>query len=829
MKLKKWILLVFFLSKTWATPVVLCDISMGFALLNQQQYSKRQMDMILSGCDTVSPQDAKVLLLHGLVARHENRLAEALDWLKKAHATAPNNAGITLELAGLYELIHELPPAKNLYQSILMKDPNNRAALLGEARIARLQKQFAAAAAIYQQFLLHDPHDVEALNGLAFVKLDQNDLLPANNLLLESLKIRPNNPDALRGIQALQANKSPAMRHVCNVMEGLRLVNQSSPPVATIQSILALCQKNQFDTLETRLLHGLLARHEKQYAESVAWLQKAMQKALPADKNPQLELAVTWEWAKQPEKALTIYDQILATAPDNKAALTGKARLLRIQNQLAQSQAIYEALLKKNPADVDAMNGLGWIALTRKEIPEAKRWFESSLKIQSHNEEAEKALKDVAAMETFLASQKNPAAPPKPLCDANEGMLLLNKPKPDFTSIQVILKKCDRNMPNDTETLMLHALLARYQARHKTGDYADAIRWFELAVQSAKPDNQMPILELATTWEWANQPKNALAIYQQLLTENPDNTAALLGKGRVLRTLYMIGPSVAAYEQILYKKPREVEALNGLGETFMVNYQFKEARSAFNRALTLEPHNKETAQDLRILNNATKNILAITGGHYAVPPKTAQGVNLFYFRNLSVTDSMTLYAMHNNRQIESGFGLGPTLLPNNSLLIGYQHQLPYKYGWELSYDGRQHNSLPFENRAYGAFNFFINNNIQSFSAVRLIFPYPWNTQLYISGVTLYTNLPFNITTTGFWSFQQIGGKSSSYALDFSKEFANRLFYDIGASYLPVQHSPEVHGRLVLPILKDQALVAEYSHYLFNNSTFATAGWRFYWA
>lgn len=873
MLLKTGLLLVLMLPQAAAKPVMLCDISMGFALLAKKTYSTTQMDMILRGCDTVSPTDPKVLLLHGLVERNKalvtGNFSTALVWIQKAHDTAPDNQGIRKELAVTYELMHDLPRALATYQSILNQDNNNRAALLGEANIYRLQKQFDKAIAIYQHFLNLSSHDIDALNGLAFVRVSQKNLLDANTLFLESIKIRPGNQDALRGLSAIKNSAASQVNALCNVKEGFRLLNKNSP-ATTIQSILQACEKNQFDTVDTRLLRGLLARQQHHYEEAIRWLQKAIAISTSDNKNPLYELAITYEWAKQPEKAQTLYEYMLASHPQDDAALQGKARSLRAQNQLAQAQLIYEQLLKKKPDNIEARNGMGFIAIARKQLAEAKRWFESSIQIQANNAEARLGLKDVLVLEKFLTGQTLAAqappvttapVPPKPLCDANEGLILLNKQaskvvaaremrvdlehktgiyKPtiantsapvtgfDFVRIDAILKKCDKTMPNDTATLMLHALLARYQAREGNQDYQKAIAWFELAVQSAESNNKTPLIELAVTYEWAGESEKALAIYQYLLRENPQNTIALMGEARALRSLYKIQSSIAIYDRILQKNPNNVEALNGLGETLLSDYDLRNARIVFNQVLTLDPDNQQTKIDREVLNNTTNNILGITAGRYAVPPKTSDGLNLYYFRNLNATDSLTIFAMHNNRQIESGFGLGPTLLPNNSVLLGYQSQIPNKYGFELSYDARQHNDLPFEHRVYTGVNFFLNDNIQAFSALRLIVPFPWNTELFISGLTLYTDLPVNVSVTGFWAYQEVGGKSSAYALDFSKEFANRFFYDIGPSYLPVQNSWEVHGRLILPILTNQALVAEYSHYFFNNSTFATAGWRFYW-
>ncbi|MDP1604267.1 MAG: tetratricopeptide repeat protein [Legionella sp.] len=1029
MKLKRLLPLVIFLPNVYAGQISLCDSSKGLELVNQNSFSQAQVEMILKGCDKVSPNDPQVLLLHGLLARRQalnnNNYLPAIEWLEKARTIAPANLTINQELAATYELSNNLTEALSLYKLILSKDDTNRLALLGIARIYRIQKQFDQALPIYQNLLAKAPHDTEALNGIAWIKAAQNDLLAASNLFQESLQIQPGNQEALLGLNAIKQTtaETQKIKEQCNVSVGLILVSKTPPPASEIQAILANCKKNHIDTTETQLLEGLLARHQAltshDFSEAIIWLQKAMNSAASTDKGPAIELAVTYEWAKQLPKAGAIYDyilaydptnraatlgkgrvlrleqnyseaaniylrllqnnprdidainglgwiefsqknfskakdyfnqtlaiqltntealqalnqiraaqltppvyspcaldnglklvnsktppvadieailqqcenahfedtnvallrgllarhqaratknyqqaifwlqramqsaaninktpalelaltyeqagqqkeantiyqQILRQEPDNKAALLGSARILRANNKPQQAQLIYTYLLSKNPNDTDALNGMGWIELAKNNLPRSIHFFESSLKIMPTNEEAKIALKKITYLKT------HPTVAAKPLCDANQALILLNQTKPDWMAINKILFQCDKKMPSDTTTLMLHGLLARYQAK-KSNDYKEAIAWLKLAAQSASPDNKMPLFELAVTYEWASQPQKALVIYQQLLFRQPDNLTALLGQARVLRALYLIKPSVAVYEKILKTNPNNVEALNGLGESKFTNYELDTARTIFNKVLTIDPQNKDTQRNLSLLNNTTKSILGITQGHYSVPPETSDGTNLFYFRNLNATDALTIYATHNTRQIESGFSSGPTLLPNNSLLLGYQRQIPNQYGWQASYDARQHNSLPFEHRAYGSTNLFLSKNFQWFNALRLAFPSPWNAQLLISGVTAYTPLPFNVTVTGFWAFQQIGGKSESYALDFSKEFSNRLFYDIGPSYLPREKSWEIHGRLILPTFKNQAFVAEYSHYVFNRSTFATAGWRFYWA
>lgn len=612
---------------------------------------------------------------------------------------------------------------------------------------------------------------------------------------------------------------------LCDANTGLKLINSNAYSASQIEMILNACDKVAPNSKQVLLLHGLLARNNKQYNQAIEWFKQALNVA-PEDSSILLELATTYEKDKQLVAAEHLYQQIIQHAPLNRSAQLGLARLLRIQNQDAPALKIYQHLLQQDEHDVDALNGLGWINTAKNNLNEAQYYFEQVVKIQPQNTEALEAIKNIRqtqAQQYQASSIKMPV-----LCDADQGLLLLNQQKPPIGRIEHILKACDKNTPNATSALLLHGLLQRYLGR-KTQDYSAAIPWLERAATTAAPGNYAPKLELAVTYEWMNQFPQALFIYDDILKKAPNNIAALLGKAQILGFSYQIKPAFAIYKHLLQIAPKNVDVLNGLGETYLMNYQFKEAKTKFDQTLAIDPKNLNAQHDLELLDNATKNILEMTLGHYVVPPNSSEGLNLYYFRNLNATDSMTVYATHNTRQIQSGFGEGSALLPNNSVLLGYQHSIPNQYGWQLSYDSRQHNALPFENRVYGAGNLYLNRNLEWFGGTRLAFPDLWNTQLLISGFTAYTPLPVNFTLTGFWAFQQIGGYNSSYSLDLSKEYSSHLFYDFGPSYLIEQASWEIHGKLIVPILKNQAIVVQGSHYMFNNSTFATAGWRIYWA
>jgi len=825
---------------SYANNTSSCNANEGLQLLNQPNRPLQQISDILAQCDKQIPNDVQVLLLHGLLAREQGMANKnyptAIDWLEKAKAAAAANNPIpALELAITYEWARQPDKAKLIYDQLLVQTPNSRAALLGSARVARTQNRLQDATHIYQEFLQKNPADTEALDGLAWIKLANKEYAVAKEDFTKVQSIKPDDAEARIGLeqinQATQPKPQPIETPVvtCKANDGLQLLNQKKPPIPQIKAILDNCDKETPKDVQVLLLHGLLARKEgmakKQYQIAIDWLQKAKEVATPENFTPALELAITYEWMKQPKKAKAIYDQILKQEPNSRAALLGAARVAQTQNRLQDASHIYQKLLTKNTKDTEALNGLAWVNLAKKEYKLAKKGFETVLLIKKNDADALSGLQKVNKAIQLAQVKKRP-----PLCEANKGLLLLNKPNPPITQIDAILAKCDKNTPNDVQALLLHGLLARKQGS-TTHNYQAAIDWLQKAQAAATPNNASPALELAVTYEWNNQPKKAKLLYDKILTADPNSRAASLGAARVARTQYRLKDATTIYETLLQKNSVDTDALDGLGWVNFVNKKFKPAKMYFEEAQRLKPDDADARIGLEDLKIATRYMVSATSGFYSVDSVQSIGSNLLFTGYINATDQLIALAVHNTKEIGANFFTTPTLLPKNSLSFGFQRQIPNEYGWGINYDYRERTQLPLENRIAINGNVYLLSNLQWFAGIRDGFPSPWKNQLYSSGLTLFTNAPANISLTGFWGHDEIGGRDDSYSFDFSKEFTKHSFYDVGIAYSPTvltHPSWQIHGRFIWGLFKNQALEAACEHYFFNTSTFIIVGWRVYW-
>ena len=80
-----------------------------------------------------------------------------------------------------------------------------------------------------------------------------------------------------------------------------------------------------------------------------------------------------------------------------------------------------------------------------------------------------------------------------------------------------------------------------------------------------------------------------LAVYEQILDEQPNNTRALNGKGTALSWLGRLTESQQTYSQALSIDPNNIESLTGLGYAYAWDQQYANARQSFNHALAVDP------------------------------------------------------------------------------------------------------------------------------------------------------------------------------------------------------------------------------------------------
>ncbi|MGQ3892669.1 tetratricopeptide repeat protein [Legionella sp. CNM-4043-24] len=836
-----------------------CKPNKALALLNQSKPPLEQIKKMLVLCDQRTPQDTQVLLLHGLLARKEGMATKnfqpAINWLQLAQAQAANGNFIpALELALTYEWSGRTDDAQRIYDQVLASNPDSQAGLLGRARIALFHHDYQKATLIYQQLLQKDPRDLEALNGMGRTLMAKGKFTEARGYFEQALQQAQNNPDAQLGLaqsnkalqqtsvlqsnipsfplapfisaMVLKAQSNPSQHiSVCESSKGLILLNSKPLQLDEIKKILLSCDKVQAQDTQVLLMHGLLARSQANYPLAIQWLTRARNSAPFGNPVPAQELALTYEWAHQTDKALAVYQELLSSYPELRAALLGKARIAMARDRVKEAQIIYEHFLKKNQQDIDALNGIARVYMARQNTDLANTYLQRVLAIQPANESARIALQQIRMAEQSHQSPKSsPVTARASRCDTMRALSLVNSPRFSVSDVQQILAHCASEHRSDSQVLLARGLLARAQK-----DYPIAIQWLEQARALAPADDPVPAQELALTYEWAGQSRKAIQIYNEILAKNPNSRMALLGLGRATMSLYQIKKANLIFTRLLQQNPEDVEALNSMGLLTLTNKQFKQSRAYFNESLAIQPGNTGALAGVDLLSDATRYMLSFSEGQYLIDSEHSNSTTLYGYVDLNATDRFIAILTHNTKELQLDIPINPTILPKNSYFVDFQRQIPDRYGWGINYDYRERNDLPLENRIGGNANVYLLPRLQLLGGFWVGTPSPWKNQLYYSSLTLYTDLPFNLTTTGYWTNQEIGGKVETYAFDLSREYSNKGFYDIGTAYIPTQRSWQGHGNFILPVTKNHALEGRYEYYQFNGATIFALGWRVYWA
>lgn len=152
--------------------------------------------------------------------------------------------------------------------------------------------------------------------------------------------------------------------------DALRRNPHSTVAKARLQRITeewALAKRAQaITTFHEALRQGVEQKEQEQAGYAIACLWRAVE--LSANRTHSIQsrtaLGAAYRARKDSlslERAAAQYELVLQHAPDNLAAMTGLAAILRDKGELSQAKALYERVLAVAPLDAHALNGLAGV------------------------------------------------------------------------------------------------------------------------------------------------------------------------------------------------------------------------------------------------------------------------------------------------------------------------------------------------------------------------------------------------------------------------------------------------------------------------------------
>ena len=148
--------------------------------------------------------------------------------------------------------------------------------------------------------------------------------------------------------------------------------------------------------------------------------------------------------------------------------------------------------------------------------------------------------------------------------------------------------------------------------RHQAGALAEAVALYEQAL-SHDPNVPEALSNLGLALKDLGRPDAAVARYEQALALKPDVPEVLSNLGLALKDLGKRSEAIARYRQALALRPNYPEALSNLGNALADQGRAEEAIACFRQALMLRPNYPEALSNLGIvLRNSGKIDEAIT-------------------------------------------------------------------------------------------------------------------------------------------------------------------------------------------------------------------------
>ncbi|HEX3985463.1 MAG TPA: cellulose synthase subunit BcsC-related outer membrane protein [Acidobacteriaceae bacterium] len=471
----------------------------------------------------------------GTMAMNANRLDEAAKEYQAALALRPRSLDALTGLAGLYMKAQEPAQAVPLYQQLLRREPRSeamwRGLFMAEAQAGQAQAALATAQKFPVALARKVKRDPIALRTLATAYEDLGDAAEAERLLVEAINLhyapgqeKVRTDTLLQYAQTLGQNRQYAQAET--VYEGMlardpenvsawqgrvSLLHQMGRDPDAITMVERMPPTAYDEALsDANFLAMLAAIYQGQNHPDVA--QGFLERAVRIDEDAaeplpialQLQVAALDLERNHADAAYRIYRSVLMDHPDR---LDGWKGLL--------------AALHKTGHDADALAQMGQIPPdVKKQLDPDVEFEQTEASIFAANGDVRAALGLVTHVEDVYRSQGK--VPPARV-DIQNAWLLLNV-RDDRDLYQQLMLLGDRTDMTDDQRREVQTVWASWAQQRAAqaaaaGDHRRALEILTAAAR-AFPGNSDVSRSLAVGYLQANQPRDALAIFQSLDATN---------------------------------------------------------------------------------------------------------------------------------------------------------------------------------------------------------------------------------------------------------------------------------------------------------------------
>jgi tetratricopeptide (TPR) repeat protein len=319
----------------------------------------------------------------GLKALEERRYDAAIQAFNKAIEADAKDYSAHFNLALAYGFINKDDEGIAEYRKTLELKPGLAAAEVNEGMLLFRQKRPADALPLLEDAAQQKPQDFSARYYLAQCQLETGVLAKAAENFRAAIEINSKSAAAELGLaHALSrdgklADSDPHFRQAAQLDAGHRdaLLELADLYEKHQQIPAALALYHEFpDDGAVQEHAGELMLRSNQYAQAIPSLEQAYAKG-PTAAN-RLALAVAYQFNKQVEKALPLFDKAAAADPANFDVHMMYARALRDVKQYPAAAHQFNEAVQLKPGDVHAWSDLASVLYLGGNLPDALTAFD---------------------------------------------------------------------------------------------------------------------------------------------------------------------------------------------------------------------------------------------------------------------------------------------------------------------------------------------------------------------------------------------------------------------------------------------------------------------
>jgi len=454
-------------------------------------------------------QRAAAALLRGDILAQKRDFSGAETAFNEAIRIEPGNRNALLARGSLYVLAQKYDPATRDLRAILSRNPKDFAALVLLADIAARQGRDADVRSNLAKAIAATPDDPGPRLTLARYLAGRGDLKGGLEQASNVVKLKPSNPAGLELQGAIQLRLGQKKEAAASFRRLVSLLPNAAGPrvllgnalflsgdragaVKAVDAAVALDPKSV--SIKVSQISLQLAMGQADQAVSTA---QAFRKANPGPDGDVLA-ADTLLRSKHADQAMDLLSKSFASKP-TRPLLSRYVRLAAMQNQDKRADDALAAWLRKNPADIGARLEFADFYMSRKDMARAVTQYDAVLKREPNNVLALNNLGGLLQVSdpgraSVLLTKAEQLAPNSP--DINDSLGWLKVQQKDVAAGTRYLRRAHDLRPKDGQ-ISYHLVVALDANARR--DEARALLKNLLASGVVFPEKQAA-LKLASQW-----------------------------------------------------------------------------------------------------------------------------------------------------------------------------------------------------------------------------------------------------------------------------------------------------------------------------------------